>query len=53
MIRFEWDDAKAKKNQRKHGVSFDIACHVFEDPYALVEHDRIEDASFVGKPSEP
>lgn len=42
MTWFEWDDAKAKKNQRKHGISFDIACHVFDDPDALVEQDRIE-----------
>jgi len=42
MIRFEWDDAKARANQRKHGVSFEIALHVFEDPDALVEQDRIE-----------
>jgi uncharacterized DUF497 family protein len=42
MIRFEWDPAKARANVRKHGIRFEIALHVFEDPYALVEHDRIE-----------
>jgi uncharacterized DUF497 family protein len=42
MIRFEWDNAKAKANRRKHGISFEIARHVFEDPDALVEQDRIE-----------
>src|ERR1700677_4161034 len=42
MIRFEWDDAKAHSNRRKHGVSFEIARYVFDDPYALVEQDRIE-----------
>jgi len=42
MIRFEWDNAKARANRRKHGVSFEIARHVFEDPDALVEQDRIE-----------
>jgi hypothetical protein len=42
MIRFEWDDAKAQANRRKHGISFEIARHVFEDPDALVEQDRIE-----------
>jgi len=42
MIRFEWDPAKARANERKHGVSFEIAVHVFEDPDALVEQDRIE-----------
>jgi uncharacterized DUF497 family protein len=38
MVWFEWDDAKAKTNERKHGVCFDDAM----DPYALVEQDRIE-----------
>ena len=42
MIRFEWNPAKARANERKHGVSFEIALHVFEDPDALVEQDRIE-----------
>ncbi len=42
MLRFEWDSAKARANRRKHGVSFEIARQVFEDPDALVEQDRIE-----------
>lgn len=42
MIRFEWDPAKARSNERKHGVGFEIASHVFEDSHALVEQDRIE-----------
>jgi len=42
MIWFEWDPAKAKANQRKHGVSFELARHVFNDPDALVNHDRVE-----------
>ena len=42
MIRFEWDKAKARANRRKHGISFVIAQHIFEDPFALVEQDRIE-----------
>jgi uncharacterized DUF497 family protein len=42
MIRFEWDLSKARSNERKHGVGFEIALHVFEDPNALVEQDRIE-----------
>jgi uncharacterized DUF497 family protein len=43
MMRFEWDDAKARTNRRKHGISFEIARHVFEDPDALMDQDRIED----------
>jgi len=29
---FEWDDEKAKKNQRKHKVNFEEAKTVFGDP---------------------
>ena len=32
MVRFEWDPAKARKNLKKHGVSFDEAVTVFYDP---------------------
>jgi uncharacterized DUF497 family protein len=32
---FEWDQAKAVENQRKHGVSFDEATEAFGDPLAL------------------
>lgn len=41
-VRFEWDEAKNRSNQRKHGVSFEIATRVFADPFALTEQDRIE-----------
>jgi uncharacterized DUF497 family protein len=30
--RFTWDPEKARRNQRKHGVSFEEATSVFEDP---------------------
>jgi uncharacterized DUF497 family protein len=46
MIWFEWDPAKARANQRKHAISFEIALHVFEDPDALVEQDRIEGSEY-------
>lgn len=29
---FEWDQAKAKQNDAKHGVLFDEAITVFDDP---------------------
>jgi uncharacterized DUF497 family protein len=44
LILFEWDEAKAEANRRKHGVSFEVAKLVFADPYALTEQYRIEDA---------
>jgi uncharacterized DUF497 family protein len=33
MILFEWDDKKAASNRRKHGITFDDATQVFDDPY--------------------
>jgi uncharacterized DUF497 family protein len=36
---FEWDDAKAKSNLRKHGVSFEDAVTVFDDPMAVTRDD--------------
>lgn len=37
MLRytFEWDPVKAKKNLRKHKVSFDRAAEVLADPLAI------------------
>jgi len=29
---FEWDDEKAKSNLKKHGVSFEEATTIFNDP---------------------
>ena len=46
MVKFEWDEAKAISNKRKHGVSFEYAVHVFEDPFALVEQGRIEGGEY-------
>lgn len=36
---FEWDDAKARSNRRKHEVSFEEAATVFADPLARVFDD--------------
>jgi uncharacterized DUF497 family protein len=32
---FEWDDAKAESNYRKHGVDFETATETFADPFAI------------------
>jgi uncharacterized DUF497 family protein len=37
--RFEWDDVKARANLRKHGVSFDEAVTVFNDPLSITVSD--------------
>ena len=39
MIDFEWDPAKAKENEEKHGVSFFEASEVFNDDYSSSVHD--------------
>jgi hypothetical protein len=36
MLQFEWDPAKARANHRKHGVTFEEAMNVFDDPYAPI-----------------
>ena len=38
-LRCEWDDAKSRANQRKHGVSFPEAQTVFFDENALEFYD--------------
>ena len=42
-IRFEWDEAKNLANQRKHGLSFEQAIEVFDDPLYVQVLERIED----------
>lgn len=38
-MRFEWDEAKNRSNRAKHGVSFEVASHVFADPLAITVPD--------------
>ena len=38
-MQFEWDREKAKKNLRKHRVSFDEAMTVFYDPLSATFDD--------------
>ena len=46
-LTFEWDEEKSKANLRKHGVSFDEAKTVFNDPFAMTiadpDHSARED----------
>ena len=41
MTRFEWDPAKSRENRRKHGVEFETATLVFEDPVILSRKDLL------------
>ena len=38
---FEWDDVKAERNVRVHGVNFQEAKTVFEDPFAITIPDEV------------
>lgn len=38
-MRFEWDQNKAASNLKKHGVSFDEAKTVFDDPLYIDFYD--------------
>ena len=40
---FEWDSVKNLTNQRKHGVSFEVAAHVFQDPLYISWKERVQD----------
>lgn len=39
-VRFEWDLKKASANLRKHGISFEEARTVFDDPLAVIFDDE-------------
>jgi uncharacterized protein len=41
-MRYEWDENKNDSNLEKHGLSFETASLVFDDPNALSIPDRIE-----------
>ncbi len=40
-FQFEWDEAKASANLRKHGLSFELASSVFADPRILTIADTV------------
>ena len=47
VIRFEWDEQKNKSNRKKHGIWFEEAQQVFNDPEAIryfdLDHSNDED----------
>ena len=49
-FQFDWSEAKAAINFRKHGVSFELASSVFNDPRILTvrdtEHSESEERWF-------
>lgn len=42
-MNFIWDDEKNRTNKAKHGVSFETATRVWEDPHVWTYFDRFED----------
>jgi uncharacterized protein len=42
-MRFEWGESKNRRNVEKHGIRFETATAVFDDPYALSDFDRVVD----------
>ena len=51
LLVFEWDSKKAGANHRKHGISFEEARTVFEDPLAAIfvdeEHSARENREII------
>jgi uncharacterized DUF497 family protein len=41
MVRFEWDEAKNGSNQTKHGIDFETAQLVFDDPHCVTFVERM------------
>ena len=39
MLRFDWDERKNRANRTKHGVWFEEAQSVFDDPHARLFRD--------------
>ena len=44
-MSFDWDSRKATINEKKHGISFELAMTVFDDPFALIAEDEKHSAS--------
>ena len=38
-LTFEWDENKSKRNLKKHGVDFEEAKTIFNDPFAITIDD--------------
>ncbi|PLR20763.1 hypothetical protein PZBJ_19125 [Pantoea endophytica] len=45
-LEFEWDLSKAESNHRKHGIRFEIAVRVFDDPFHLSSQGRCENGEY-------
>ena len=41
-MKYEWEEAKNRRNLAKHGLSFEDAARVFSGPCVTFEDDRFE-----------
>ncbi len=39
-MQIEWDENKNRLNQKKHGVSFEVAREIFNDPFQIAKLDH-------------
>jgi uncharacterized DUF497 family protein len=44
-MSFEWDAEKAQANETNHGVTFDEAQTIFDDPFIAIAQDPIHSSS--------
>lgn len=51
--RFEWDNRRVATDIRKHGVSFDEASTVFDDPLTVISVNAILRALIKTMPTTP
>ncbi len=42
-MKFSWDEDKNTINKGKHGISFEAAQYVFDDPFFIAVQDRFVD----------
>lgn len=42
-MNITWNEAKNLRNQQKHGLSFETAQQIFDDPLQLTKFDRVKD----------
>lgn len=45
-LSFCWDDSKAASNLEKHGLSFETATYVFDDPMRLEQDDLFAEGEY-------
>ena len=47
FVEFEWDETKQESNLEKHGIDFDDAIGLFEQPYLVAKSNVPEEERFM------